>query len=105
MVRNGLLTSYYTLELYCFEFEDGTLCNVIDEASIVFDNEIHKYVDVDDFHHPSRSETDSENWSKKPRSSNFQSFNKLPELFDLPDTGTLLIVQHHPLTIEIFSAL
>ena len=52
--------------------------------------ELYKPVSsVHDNHHPSRSNYDSESLYLNPRSSNFQSFNKFTELFDLPDFGTV----------------
>ena len=52
-----------TPEMFEIVFDDDPLCTDNDKASLMLDNEIHKSVDVDDFHQPSRSKTDPENIS------------------------------------------
>ena len=59
-----------------------------DKTKFIFDNNLHKSINLDDFLHTSCSKSDSGNLYHTPSSSNFQSFNKLPEFFDLPDTDT-----------------
>ena len=48
-----------------------------------------KPVNLNDFHHQSRSQSHLEKVIHKERSSNFQSSNKIREMFDLPDTSTV----------------
>ena len=50
----------------------------------MFDNESVKSVYLkDEVHQPSQSKSDSQNLDYKQRCSNFQSFNKFPDVFDL----------------------
>ena len=69
-------------------FDDDPICN-IDDQSIMFDNDLFKSakLDGDHFYHP-LSKSDPEKLYYKTRSSEFQSFNKFPESFDLLDTDT-----------------
>ena len=53
------------------------------------DKEIYKSVNFDDYHHPFRLKPESENLNYRPRAPKFQSFNKFPEFFDTPNTGTV----------------
>ena len=87
-IQNDLHNSYDTSELVDNVFGDDLLCIDNDEPSIMFHNEMCKSVNLDDFHHSPRSKSDSKNINHKPKSSKFQSFNKFPEIFHLPDTAT-----------------
>ena len=90
IIQNDLYTSYDLSEFDDSVFDDDPLPNDNDDISIMFDNELYKSVNFDDDNYrPSRWKCDSEELYNIPRSSKFQSFNKFPELFDLPDTGTV----------------
>ena len=87
MVQIDLYFKYDKSEFDDNLFDDNPFCKNIDYQSIMFDNEVDKCVKWDDHqYHTSRSKSDSEIFHYKPRSSKNQSFNKFPELFDLPDT-------------------
>ena len=54
------------------------------------DNDLYKLFSLDDLYHPSRTKCDFKSSYHKQRSAKLQSFNKLPELFDLADAGKFL---------------
>ena len=87
MIQNDLYTSYDTLELDNNVFDDDPFCNGYDDASMFFDNELYKSVNLNFYYHPSPSKSVSESSYHKPRSSKVQSFNNFPGKPDLPDTG------------------
>ena len=68
-------------------FEDDSFCKKDDDQSFLLDNQLYKPTKrVDDRYHHPRSQSGSESFYYKPRSSKFQSSNKIPKLFDLPGT-------------------
>ena len=79
----------FTTELYHTISADDPLFKDNDKTSLIVDNAIYKSVNIDDYHHPPRSKSDYEKLHQKSCSSNFQSFNKIPESFDLLDAGTV----------------
>ena len=91
MIQNDLCVSYDNSEVDNNVFDDELFCNNEDDESYMFGTEIYRSVNVDDTLYPiSGSKIDSQTSYYKPWSSKFQSFTKAPEIFDLPDTDTVL---------------
>ena len=87
MIQNHLYTSSDKSDFDDNVFDDNTIFNNDDDQSFKFDHQLNKAVNLfDNFYHFSRSKTDSETLHYKPRLSTFHSFNKHPEIFDLPNT-------------------
>ena len=82
MIQNAISLSNDHSEFDDNVFEDDSFCKKDD-------NQLYKPTKgVDDHYHHPRSQSGSEKFYYKPRSSKFQSPNKFPKLFDLPGTDT-----------------
>ena len=90
MVHNHLYTSNDTLELNDKICDDDPLCDDNDGIEICFDDGLYKSVNLVDFHHPFWSESDSDFFCHKTRSSKLQSLKTFLQAFGLPDTCTVL---------------
>ena len=101
MVHNDEYTSCDTSELDDKIFNDDAFCDDYDDTSKLFDSELYKFVNLDDYYHSSRSTSDTES---KPRLSNFESFTKLfvsLECLISLILKTFMILRNHPLTDQI----
>ena len=90
IIQNDLYTSNVNYAIDDNVFDDDLFCSNEDDQPILYDTDLCISTKLNDNHydHP-RSKSDSDSLQYDPRSSNIQSINKLPGLFDLPDTETI----------------
>ena len=90
MIQRYPYTTCDYFELDDYVFDGNLLCNDYDDTLNMFENELHRAINLDHVdHNPSRSKCDSETLYHKPTSSKLQPPNKLLDLFDLPDTANV----------------
>ena len=89
-IQRVSFTSYKISEIEDLVIKDDPLCNDNQNKSNFFENDWYESVTSDENQHPpSRSKSDSKSLLYKPKSSSFQSFNKFPELLDIPNKVTI----------------
>ena len=101
-IRNILFTSTDKSDFDDIVSDDDPLLEDHDDTSIMPDSEWYKSMNSDDFHHSSRSKSQSKEIYQKPKTSTFKTFYKFTEISDFLILALFLTPLHDPMTNQTF---